>query len=788
MRKLWSILIASLLAIGSITAPSSASTAEYESANFAAAVTPLSPESGEFDVVVYRSKSGQHAVLRIKFPQLGDKIQLMRVDSKGKSRQVFSYTLTEADLNPQGQYLNLQDGHFLRVFSMNSKKITYQVLVNGEEYLERKTLSKTRKPLVSVNTVQISNQKTAITGNGDFSVTVPFLHEGSSLKNLCFFVNGSAATSQLISTLRIGIVTAQLDQTGCVAPATGLDSTIPVVAVVNTKSLPDGTNSIRVTAGLTNSAGMPVAREASANFLTDNMSLNATAPTPMLSGQINAGQMITVLPGNWGNGTSFTYRWFSDGVLIRGATSDKYLVSHADVGKVLRVDVTGSKSELDKATRSVETTTAIGEQGVASASQGFIPQSFTTFNVTEQGQVYNSVTRRYESKEINNYNVNLSHPATVICDQPSSFRAGNCVLNVSASWGGIFDSFEWFSETVRLVRLSDRTQISTDSIYLSTSGDSDTLRFSFSANSLSNNASLNQFQLVINDAGRGQVLTPQGAGSISIIKGPNTGSTQLTYQITDKAVMQSQRTVVTGGGTAQNPHWTFWQIASPTKVKVMQACAVLPIYIAPQSLTDGSINDFSTQRASDATISIFGGNGALRERVYINGSRGDWTTLLTGNRLDVKVCGLNFQKGKKENLMLQIDLRYDSFNLESSSSTSASIEMVGNMKFTKINCFKDEEGLTLNAYKPVCPEGWTKTKAKVQNGKVEMKTLNCLAGRDLQIIRAPEPKCPEGYEVTTLRVRDGKLAPWSIVCRKGFDKRTIRAVFPSCPAGFQRSY
>jgi hypothetical protein len=262
-------------------------------------------------------------VLRIKFPQLGDKIQLMRVDSKGKSRQVFSYTLTESDLNAQGQYSNLQDGHFLRVFSMGSKRITYQVLVNGEEYLERKTLTKTSKPLVRVNAVQISNQKTAITGNGDFSVTVPDLHEGSSLRNLCFFFNGSAANSQLISSLRIGTVTSQLDQTGCVAPATGLDSTTPVVAVVNTKSLPDGTNSIRVTAGLTNSAGMPVTAEVSANFLTDNMSLNATAPTPIISGQINAGQMITVLPGNWGSGTSFTYRWFSDGVLIRGAVSDK---------------------------------------------------------------------------------------------------------------------------------------------------------------------------------------------------------------------------------------------------------------------------------------------------------------------------------------------------------------------------------------------------------------------------------------------------------------------------------
>lgn len=785
MQKFWTILLASLLALGSIAAPSSASPSAVESQNVAINSTP---DSGEFDVVVYRSKSGQQVVLRVKFPQLNDKIQLMRIDSKGKSSQVFSYTLTAADLNPQGQYLNLQDGHLLRVFTLNAQRITYQVLVNGEEYLERKTITKTSKPLVRVNAVQISNQTTAITGNGDFSVTVPDLQEGSSLKSLCFFVNGSAANSQLIGTLRIGTGTAQLDQAGCVAPATGLDSAIPVVAVINTKSLPDGTNSIRVTAGLTNSAGMPVTTEASANFLTDNMSLNATAPNPTFSGQLNAGQMIAVLPGNWGTGTSFTYRWFSDGVLIRGAVGDKYLVSHADVGRVIRVEVTGSKSELDKAIRFLETTTPIAEQGVASSSQGFIPQTSSGFNVTEQARVYNSVTRLFESKEVNNYNVSLSHPATVVCEQTSSFSAASCVLNVSATWGGIFDSFELFSETVRLVRVSDRSQISTDSIYLSTSTSSDSLRFSFSASSLSNIPSLNQYQLVINDAGSGQVLNPLGSGPISFIRGPNTSAVQLTYQVTDTAVMSSQRSVVTRGSSVQSAQWTLWQLATPTRVRVMQACAVLPFYIAPQSIIDGSLNDFSTQRTSDATISIFGGNGSLRERIAINGSRGDWTTLLTGNRLDLKVCGLNFQKDKRENLRVQMDLRYDSLDFESTSSSSVNIEMVGNMKFTRINCFKGEEGLTLNAYKPVCPEGWSKTSAKVRNGKVEMKSLNCLAGRDLQVVRAPLPKCPEGYEVTTLRVRDGKLAPWSIVCRKGFDKRTVSAVFPSCPAGFQRSY
>lgn len=746
-----------------------------------------SPTSGDFDVVLHRSKSGQHAVLRIKYPQVGQRVQLMRVEKSGKYKQVFSYTLEETELDALGNYAQLQSGQFIKGFKLPSSKTTYQVLVDGKEYLERKTLTKTKKALVSVNSVVVKGAEAAITGSADFSIQVRDLFEGLSLSSICLFVDDAPVSSANITSAMLGSDSVLLGPQGCLAPVTGIDSNLPLTLNYQTKSLLDGKHVLRATAVLSDTSGTPRSVQGSVSFLTDNQSLKATAPNPTFSGALMAGQTLTVMPGNWGNGVTYTYKWFLDGQLIRGATSDKYLLTYTDVGKVLKAEVTGTKNSQDKAVRTVETTSPISEQRTGSPSQGSLGQSSTSYNVVENSNVYDSVQRKYVLREVNNYNVVISHPTTVFCDTTSSYSG--CTFSANVGWAGLFEDYESFFETVRLVRVSDGIEVDSDYLSLSTlSRSSDTLDFTVYSSSLRSSNNLNQFRLQIRDAGYNQTLTSNGSSTIQFIRSPNPSSSSLRLTSADKAVKGFSDSFVYRGGTSSSPAWKLWQYATPSKVLVMQTCAILPIFVAPQSLIDGSLDDWTTKNASDVTISVFGGNGLLREKISLIGSRGDWNNMALGNQVNIKVCGLNVQKDKKENLRVQFDFRYDAYNFESVVSTSNTIEMVGNMKFTKINCYQGEAGQVINAYKPVCPEGWTKTKAKIKNGKVVMTTLNCLAGRDLQVVRAPEPVCPEGYEITELKVKNGKLVPWTISCRKGFKRTTVTAVFPSCPAGYTRTF
>lgn len=785
-KKITSLFLAVLLLIPVNTTFANATTL---SSSRAFATQQFSPSSGAFDAIIHRSKSGQHVVLRVKNPQLGQRVQLMRVERNNRLREVFSFTLQQSDLDSTGNYLNLRGGELVRTFPLSTGRTVFQVVVDGEEYLERKTLTRTSKPLVRLNSLSVQSPPKPITGTGEFRIEILDFQEGALLNSVCFFVDNTPLTSQLVTSLRIGNDLAQIDPQGCVTSQLGLDTNLPMFMNLNTKNLSDGAHSFSARAGFFESSGAARVSEASSNFATDNNSLNATAPNPTLSGNFVAGQYLTVIPGSWGPGVAFTYKWYSNGAEIQGATSDRYLLSFADVGKTLRAEVTGQKSEIDRAVRFIESTSAITDQITAPASQGGIPQGFTSFNVTEQGQVYDTVQRRFVTREVNNYNVNLNHPTVVICGESSSFFS-TCSFRVSASWAGpLFESFELFSETVRLVRISDRTLLDTDFIFLSTSSSSssDTLDFSFSISSLSTQNGLNQYQLEITDAGTGQVLRPLGASSIQIIRGPNSYGQELRFSSPDAALSAPTRSTVFRGGTSANPNWILWQYAYPTQVSVRQACAVIPFFVAPQSMVDGSLDDPTTKAAADATFTVYGSDGLIREKVSVNGSRGDWFSVAGGNKVDLKVCGLRTQRGIQETLRVQIDLRYDAFNQESTFSTSANIQLTGSLVFTRINCFRGEEGQVINAHQPTCPEGWTQTKAKVRDGRVEMKTVNCLAGRDLRVVRAPEPKCPEGYEPTRLAVRDGKLVPWTITCRKGFSKTTVRGVFPSCPAGYTRS-
>jgi hypothetical protein len=132
-------------------------------------------------------------------------------------------------------------------------------------------------------------------------------------------------------------------------------------------------------------------------------------------------------------------------------------------------------------------------------------------------------------------------------------------------------------------------------------------------------------------------------------------------------------------------------------------------------------------------------------------------------------------------------ISYDAYDTNFQTTVSRNIDLVGGLPWNTVNCYKGTAGQVVTGYLASCPEGWTPTKAKITNGKVEIKTINCLKGTDVKVISEPEPKCPSGYQITTLQVRNGKLVPWTITCVKGVANPVkVTGVFPKCPSGYRQ--
>jgi hypothetical protein len=76
----------------------------------------------------------------------------------------------------------------------------------------------------------------------------------------------------------------------------------------------------------------------------------AAAPTnttpPAISGtDLEEGDVLTVWPGAWTGGPTFTFQWKNGGVNINGATGPTYTLVAADAGDDITVTVTGTNSE-----------------------------------------------------------------------------------------------------------------------------------------------------------------------------------------------------------------------------------------------------------------------------------------------------------------------------------------------------------------------------------------------------------------------------------------------------------
>jgi len=71
----------------------------------------------------------------------------------------------------------------------------------------------------------------------------------------------------------------------------------------------------------------------------------STAPTPKITGTVKVGHTVAVSRGTWSpTPSSYSYKWYRNGVAITDATKSSYKLTASDAGKKLTVKVTAKKS------------------------------------------------------------------------------------------------------------------------------------------------------------------------------------------------------------------------------------------------------------------------------------------------------------------------------------------------------------------------------------------------------------------------------------------------------------
>jgi surface antigen len=86
----------------------------------------------------------------------------------------------------------------------------------------------------------------------------------------------------------------------------------------------------------------------------------AGSPTITSAGRMMVGDVLTAHVGNWAPApVTTTIQWMRDGAPIAGATGASYTLTAADLGKSLRVDVTGTKASYSSARASSAATPAV---------------------------------------------------------------------------------------------------------------------------------------------------------------------------------------------------------------------------------------------------------------------------------------------------------------------------------------------------------------------------------------------------------------------------------------------
>lgn len=107
--------------------------------------------------------------------------------------------------------------------------------------------------------------------------------------------------------------------------------------------------------------------------------LQASRPTPTIDDTTPTfGQVLTLNPGTWDQGTTQTYQWYAGGKAISKATKATYTVSSSVIGKAITVKVTSKKSKFATATTTSAATTAVVPATFTTAGQTGVTGTFAT--------------------------------------------------------------------------------------------------------------------------------------------------------------------------------------------------------------------------------------------------------------------------------------------------------------------------------------------------------------------------------------------------------------------------
>jgi hypothetical protein len=106
--------------------------------------------------------------------------------------------------------------------------------------------------------------------------------------------------------------------------------------VLNQADVDAGEITCRVTA--TNTLGTSSKEALPVDITEPPVPTNSVAPA--ISGTQTSGQTVTCSTGTWANADTYTYQWMRDGVAIGGATANTRVLAGADVGHVMKCQVT----------------------------------------------------------------------------------------------------------------------------------------------------------------------------------------------------------------------------------------------------------------------------------------------------------------------------------------------------------------------------------------------------------------------------------------------------------------
>lgn len=83
------------------------------------------------------------------------------------------------------------------------------------------------------------------------------------------------------------------------------------------------------------------------------------APTPKISGTLRVGRAVSVAPGTWMSGVTQHFQWYVGGSPVARATDRTFTLRAKDLGKRVRVRVTGTKAGYPSVTRTSRATAAV---------------------------------------------------------------------------------------------------------------------------------------------------------------------------------------------------------------------------------------------------------------------------------------------------------------------------------------------------------------------------------------------------------------------------------------------